>query len=333
LLVVLLAVLIGVGFFLANPGQADRLMVELGLAEPEARQYVLAGFLEADVRSVSSPIGGRVNAVQVVEGEHVEAGQPLVSLDARQLGAQLRLAQAELRLIQAKASMVRAGAREEALAVLRARLELARAGLKVAGQALEAAEELEPESAREAALTEAHSQVAAAEAQEHAAVQALEAAEEGATQAERRAAEAAVAAAQANVQSLAGLISDQELKAPIEGTVLQVIHRAGELVSPGQPAVRLANLERMRLTIYVPEADLDLVEVGAQVAVRVDAYPDRRFEGKVTGVAVRAEFTPRNVQTPQERVILVYAVDVEVQNGEGLLKPGLPADAIFEVNP
>ena len=91
----------------------------------------------------------------------------------------------------------------------------------------------------------------------------------------------------------------------------------------------LANLDQVTLTVYVPEADLGQVALGQSVQVTVDAYPDA-FAGTVSHIASQAEFTPRNVQTQEERVHMVFAVKVSLENPDLRLKPGMPADAVFE---
>ena len=103
----------------------------------------------------------------------------------------------------------------------------------------------------------------------------------------------------------------------------------GETVRPGAPLLTLANLDRVTLTTYVPESDIARAKVGQRVVVTVDSYPDREFQGKIAHIATEAEFTPRNVQTQEERVNMVFAVKVELPNPGAELKPGMPADAIL----
>jgi multidrug resistance efflux pump len=90
----------------------------------------------------------------------------------------------------------------------------------------------------------------------------------------------------------------------------------------------LADLEQLTLTIYIPEDQLGWVQIGQPVSVTVDAYPDRVFVGTVTHIASEAEFTPKNVQTREERVSMVFAVKVALSNKDHALKPGMPADAV-----
>jgi hypothetical protein len=103
----------------------------------------------------------------------------------------------------------------------------------------------------------------------------------------------------------------------------------GELTLPGQSIVAIANLDILELSVYLPEAELGWASLGDEVQLFIDAYPDREFKGVVIFIADQPEFTPRNVQTPEERVILVYEIRIQVSNLDGALKPGLPAEVTF----
>lgn len=120
------------------------------------------------------------------------------------------------------------------------------------------------------------------------------------------------------------------LRAPIGGQVLKRLVNRGEVVGAGAPLVTVANQEQLRLTVYVLERELGRVRVGQPVLVRADPFPGRDFPGEVQSIATRAEFTPRNVQTPRDRQALVFAVKVRVPNPGGDLKAGLPVDATFQ---
>jgi multidrug efflux pump subunit AcrA (membrane-fusion protein) len=119
------------------------------------------------------------------------------------------------------------------------------------------------------------------------------------------------------------------LQAPISGLVLEQPVRVGEVALPGAPLMTLADLEHMTLTVYVPEDQLGQVYLGQPVSVTVDAYPDRTFPGTVRHISSEAEFTPRNIQTQEERVNMVFGVEVDLPNPDHALKPGMPADAVL----
>ncbi len=120
-----------------------------------------------------------------------------------------------------------------------------------------------------------------------------------------------------------------QLRSPISGVVTHVPMHIGEVVSPGQTVAAVADLTNLKLTVYVLERDLGQVRVGQQVAVTADPFGTRAFHGVVTSINQSAEFTPRNVQTQEDRLNLVFGVQVRVDNPDEALKPGMPGDATF----
>ncbi len=142
-------------------------------------------------------------------------------------------------------------------------------------------------------------------------------------------AEAQVDQAQAARRALELQLEKQVLRAPVAGLVVERMAQQGEVALPGAPLLALANLDEVTLTLYVPEPELGRVSVGAPVSVTVDAYPGRTFPGLVSYISSEAEFTPRNVQTREDRVSMVFAVRVRLPNADHALKPGMPADAAF----
>lgn len=185
---------------------------------------------------------------------------------------------------------------------------------------------------------ELNAQVGAAEAQARAAEAALQIAQAqvdalqaGATEEEIAIAEAQVAQAQAALEALLVLRGKQIITAPVGGLILECTIHEGELAAPGATLLVLGDLDEVTLTLYVPENRLGQVFIGQPVTVSVDSFPGRAFTGTVIAIAHEAEFTPRNIQTQEERVNMVFAVDVHIPNPDHALKPGLPADAVVAV--
>lgn len=179
-------------------------------------------------------------------------------------------------------------------------------------------------------------QVDAAEAAYKAAVAVAEAAQAkldalvaGPTQEQIAVAEAAVKQAEAALGTFQVQQEKMTLRAPLDGLVTRRALRAGELASPGAPVMTIADLTKVRLTVYIPEDQLGRVRLGQRVQVTVDSFPGRAFVGEVVYISPRAEFTPKNIQTQKERVNMVFAVRIRLDNPELLLKPGMPADAVF----
>jgi HlyD family secretion protein len=143
------------------------------------------------------------------------------------------------------------------------------------------------------------------------------------------AAEAAVAQAEAGLRVLLTQQQNLIVASPLTGVVLAELARAGEVVAVGAPILTIADLHEVWIKLYIPLPKLGQIALGQRATVTTDALPGRTFSGTVTEVSQQAEFTPRNVQTPQERVKLVFAVKVTLPNPERLLKPGMPADAVI----
>jgi multidrug resistance efflux pump len=179
----------------------------------------------------------------------------------------------------------------------------------------------------EAQLHAAEATYELAEARVVAAQAALAELEAGPTAEEVSMAEAQVRQAEAAVGLVDAQIAQLRLTAPMDGIVTSRSAQTGETATAGAPLLTVANLDEVTLVIYIPENRVGQIRLGQEVEVGVDSFPGRVFAGQVANIAGEAEFTPRNVQTQEERVNLVFAVKVRIPNPERLLKPGMPADA------
>jgi RND family efflux transporter MFP subunit len=140
-------------------------------------------------------------------------------------------------------------------------------------------------------------------------------------------AEAQVAEAEAAMAAVQVQLDKQTLTAPRDGLISQKLVNPGELAAPGAVLMELSDIDTVDLTVFIPETQIGQVKIGQKALVQVDAYPGEVFEGEVSFIAHEAEFTPRNVQTQEERVNLVFAVKITLDNSDHRLKPGMPADA------
>jgi len=174
----------------------------------------------------------------------------------------------------------------------------------------------------EAIVAQAAAGVAAAEAQ-------VDAYKAGPTEEQLSVARGPVAQAQVALDALLAQREEVVVVAPIEGVVLSKTAHAGELAAPGGQLLALADLSEVKLAVFVAENRLGEVALNQNVRVEVDAFPGRTFGGRVVHIADHAEYTPRNVATKEERVNTVYAVEIVLPNADGLLKPGMSADAAF----
>lgn len=135
-----------------------------------------------------------------------------------------------------------------------------------------------------------------------------------------------VEAARAAVQRAQVGVDECTLKAPRAGYVLERNYEPGEVVLPGSRVLTIVDTRKVTATFYLPNAELGAAKPGRKVAVKADAYPNKRFSGRISHVAAEAEFTPRNVQTREDRDRLVYAVEVVIPNPKSVLRPGMPVE-------
>jgi multidrug resistance efflux pump len=152
---------------------------------------------------------------------------------------------------------------------------------------------------------------------------------DGPTPEEIAVAESAVHQAQAMADVLRVRQAKSMLTSPLDGVVLDQALRTGEVAAPATTILTLADLSEVTLVVYVPENRIGQVRLGQAVQVTVDSFPGQAFTGQVRHISDEPEFTPRNVATKEERLNTFYAVEVRLPNAEGLLKPGMPADATF----
>jgi HlyD family secretion protein len=172
----------------------------------------------------------------------------------------------------------------------------------------------------------ARARVRAAEGRHRAAVEAVERLQQGAREQEIEVARARIAAADAQIAMLEKNIADATVAAPVAGIVTQKLADVGEILAPRTPILTVVDLDHAWANIYIDEPLVPRIRLGQDATVYTDAG-GQGLKGTVTFVSPRAEFTPRNVQTAEERSKLVYRIKVSVDNREGILKQGMPVEA------
>ena len=283
---------------------------------------------------VDAVVGAAEIAARIAELQHQLAAKGASD-------EQLRVAQAAVSQAQAQLDKVKAGARSEEVDMAEAGVDAAQAQLAQAKAGVDAATasvdtaQAGVEAAQAAAII-AQAGTDAAQAQLDQAQASLDLLKAGARreqiallEANVAQAEAGLAGAKAALKALDAQVERMTLAAPVGGIVVERLVHVGELASPGGSLFTLTNLDEVTLTVYVPETDLGQVWLGQTVEVAVDAYGDV-FSGQVSHIASQAEFTPKNVQTQEERVHMVFAVKIQLDNADHRLKPGMPADATFQ---
>jgi len=296
------------------------------------RSILASGTIEAREVNVASRVSGQILALKADEGSRVKKGDVLALIEHDTVDIQLRQAEAGAALAGAQLDLVRKGARGEDIKQGEEALKQVDANLKVAGDDAKRMREL----AAKGSVTlkqkdDAEARLIVAQAQQAQAREALRKLRQMSRPEEIRAAEARLAQAQASVDLLRKTISDCTITSPVNGVVTRRPVEAGELISPGATVLTVSELDNVHVMIYVTEKELGRVGLGREAEVTIDSAPGRTFKGRVTYISPEAEFTPKNVQTREDRVKLVFGVKVEVPNPDGLLKPGMPADALLVV--
>jgi HlyD family secretion protein len=282
-IVPLVLILTLVGFF------GHRFWSERKALEQDASHY---GTVEAVEVLVSAQVTGRITGLFVDEGQRVEQGQPVATIDELLYQAQVE---------QARAAVASA---KSQFAVLKAELDGVRIALARTRKLLSTG------STTEMQLDDIETK-------------------ESVLKAQKEVIRAQVVNAEAALNLAETQLSYTRIDAPVSGTVIRRDVELGETVLPGSALMTLADLSTMEVKVYIPGPMLGKIRIGQGVRLVTDSYPDRTFRASVATIADEAEFTPKNVQTRDERVRLIYEVKVRVSNPEGVLKTGMPVDAWF----
>ncbi|MDD8025761.1 MAG: efflux RND transporter periplasmic adaptor subunit [Acidobacteriota bacterium] len=287
-----------------------------------------SGTIEARQVRISAKTAGDLLTIPVREGDRVKPGDRIAFIDHTVLDIQLRQAEAGISLAQAQLDLLRSGARAEDVRQAEEAVRQADAAFKPAEEDARRMRELAAKGSVTAKQAEdADARLTMAKAQAAAAAEALKKVRTLARPEEIRAAQARLDQARAAADLLRKTIADCVLVSPVAGIVTQVPVEAGELVAAGAAVAVVSDLDRVHVMIYVTEAELARVKLGGRADVAIDGLPGRAFAGTIVYISPEAEFTPKNIQTREDRVKLVFGVKIEIDNPEGLLKPGLPADA------
>jgi len=272
---------------------------------------VLSGSIEARDVQVGSLVGGRVIAVHVDEGSAVTAGQPIVTLEPDLIDLQIREQESRVAQVRARLSLALEGARPEQIA--RARVDYENAEKE--RRRLEALmkEGIVSRQTYDDAVTAARTKQ-----------EVLRELERGNRPQEVEAARAAVAEAERRLEYLRRQRQETVVTAPAAGVIQSFDLRPGDLVAANAPVATLLEPDQLWVRVFVPETKLGLVRVGQPAALTVDSFPKRTFPGKVVEISPRAQYTPRNVQTLDQRSEQVFGVKVEVEPAPEL-KPGMAA--------
>ncbi len=298
----------------------------------QSNQLTLYG--NVDIREARLSFNGseHVGSVLVQEGDKVVQGQLLATLHKALLLAALDQATAQLEAQRQVVARLNAGSRPEEIDKGRADLAAAQARAKAARDSWHRLQRLvKKKLASTEDMENARANADATKAQVNAAQAALRLLELGPRKEDIAVARAELAARQAAVALAKQHLADAELHAPADGVIRDRILEPGDMASPQTPVLTLAFIDPVWVRAYLPESMLGRVKPGMRAEILTDSYPDKHYAGWVGYISPTAEFTPKNVETPELRTRLVYQVRVFACNPEDELRLGMPATVAIDL--
>ena len=298
-----------------------------------AGKIFVSGNIEATEVDLSFRLAGQIKTLPIEEGDRVQRNQVIATLDSDPLIAQKGIAEAEIANARAVLDEMESGFRKEQIEAARALHKAAESKFLNARDEFNRYEALIKEGAISASQFDARATAfkVAKEEFENAGQRFLEL-ETGQREEKVRAARATLDRAGWQVKRIQLDIEYSNLITPVTGVILVKANEQGEVVLPGATVATVAAIDEVWLKGYVGEVDLGKVKLGQQAEITTDSYPGKVYRGKVTFVSPRSEFTPKNVQTKEERVKQVFRVKITIPNLDQELKIGMPAEGWILVN-
>ncbi len=297
----------------------------------DTNSITASGTIESVNVTVSSKTSGQVKKMNFEEGAQVKAGDLLIELDHDLLDIQLREAEAGIDFANAQLNLLRSGARKEDIRTAQEQVNQAEVNMENAKKDRDRFSEMyNQNAATKQQYDEMNAKYEVTVTQYNSARQNLAKVKNLSRPEEIESARANLKKSEASADLLRKNIEDCKIYAPVNGFVSKKFVEAGENVAPSTSLLRISDLEMIDLTIYIPETDLAKVKLGQKADIHIDAFKDKSYEGTIIYISPEAEFTPKNIQTPDERTKLVFAVKIRIPNPQFELKPGLPADATIK---
>ena len=296
--------------------------------EAKTTNIVAAGHVEATDVHISAKVAGKLIEAPVREGDAVKAGDLLARLSTVDVEILIRQANADRAQAAADLRLRLAGARKEDIAEMEAQIRATEADIGGAQIDLDRMQGLlDRGSGTAKARDDARTRRNVLEAKLGAQRQTLARLQSGSRPEEIESARARVASIEARIASLTQAMDDATMTSPADGVLTSRVAEPGEQLQAGSPVCVITQLSEAWLTVYVTDVDLARIRIGQEAEVKTDGGQTRK--GRLTYIASKAEFTPKNVQTRDERIKLVYRVKVGLDNADGFFKPGMPAEATF----
>jgi HlyD family secretion protein len=293
----------------------------------------LNGRLEAPTVDIGPKVPGRVLEVLVREGDRVKAGDLLIKLDLGETAIAVDAAKAGLESAESKAKDMEQGNRLPDIRAAEAQVVDKKAAVDLAKRELERQQFLlSRKVGTDRDVDRAKTDLERSQAAMKVAQEQLDLAKQGFRKYQTQQAREEVSRAQAQLRQSQTLAGESELRAPADAIVLHRLVEPGQLLGAGTPGLTLAFASRLYVRTFIPETKLGLIKQGAAAEVTVDAFPGRTFPARITEISMDAEFTPKAVETREERVNLVYGAKADLDAGwKDPLVPGQPAEVTVRV--
>jgi len=299
--------------------------------QPVGNVLKVSGNIEAHKADLSFKVQGRIKELPVQEGQWVEANALLAKLDDDDYRQQVISDEATFNLRNAQLGLTEAGSRTQDIKAAEEGMLDAQADLELKKIDLKRKEDLYKKDAISAETRDiAATNIKRAQAVYERSKQLYEEVKEGSRREQIAIDRQTAQQAFENVQLSRIKLGYTVLRAPNSGVIETREAELGEVVGPGTPIVTLEDLDHVWLRAYVNETSLGRIRLGQEAKVTTDTYPGKTYVGKLSFIASDAEFTPKSVQTQDQRVTLVYKIKIDLPNANHELKPGMPADAVLE---
>jgi len=291
-----------------------------------------SGTIESTNIIISSKTAGNILTMNFSEGDKVNSGDTVLIIDHEQLELQLHQAIAGKDAAQAQLNLMLKGAREEDVMQAEQNLNQAKVNFETAERDKNRMQKLyDSQSITQKQYEDAVARFELMSAQYKSAHENYSKVKKIFRPEEIEQAKANLNKAIAGVELLNKNIRDCFVTSPINGFLVKTFIEPGETVTPMSSLFKVSDLDVVELVIYVSTEELAYVKLGQNAEVKIDAFKDKVFNGKVTYISPEAEFTPKNIQTKDERTKLVFAVKIKIPNDNYELKPGMPADATIKL--
>ena len=293
----------------------------------------VSGNIETTTVGAGFKIAGHVAQRLVDEGERVQKGQLLAKLEPADLEFDVANAKALLLAAQATLTQLTNGSRSQDVSAVQATLRSAEADQQTAAAEYDRMQRLYLQGAvSEQERDRSRTAYRTASARADMAKEQVSLVVEGPRREEIDLAAAKVEQSKQVLNLAQTRLGYAQIIAPIDGFVLSKNIEAGEYVSPGTAVVTIGEMDQVWLKAYIAETVLGKVKLGQKVAVTTDTYPNKIYNGQISFISPEAEFTPKSIQTAEERVKLVYRIKITINNASHELKPGMPADALIRLS-